>query len=140
MTKIINSHVKNEGAMFVSSTVKDEESFNTYVGGVFGTGKDLAPLSKKAISLYQSIGPNDTLATRAARFVTEVSFTCHSRSITNSYPGKVYEVVYEVPPSTHGSDQNGTFTSKEGQTGYQSMLVSFIRTGDPNVFRNKEKT
>jgi hypothetical protein len=155
ITKIISSHAKNEGDMFVNPAVKDEATLSAYyLSGSFGNNSQLDPYVKRAGALYAPMTQADTVFKRAAKFVTETSFTCHSRAIADAYKGKIYSVVYAVGTSTHGSDQCGTFLSGyrctftagltkeqiEQVRGFQGLLVSFLQTGDPNTLRNKEAT
>jgi hypothetical protein len=153
---IISSHAINEGAMFVNPQVVDESSFSAYyTTGAFANNSVLQALNQRGSELYKSTGPQDTIKDRAAKFVTESSFTCHARAVADAYKGRLYSVVYAEPPSTHGADQCATFLSgsmcsrslpsdaKEGLEkfqGYQSLLLSFAQTGDPNVLRNKTTT
>lgn len=90
---------------------------------------------------------------RLGKYVSDSSFICHNRLIADHYPGQVYSVRYAVSPGTHGSDQTGTFynpnnpryaslskAEREGRQAYQSYLVSYAVTGDPNTQRDKKVT
>jgi hypothetical protein len=156
MKSVLSSHAINEGGMFVNPAVVDEASFSAYyVTGAFGKNAALKPINDKGVELFKSTGPKDTIRDRAAKYVTESSFTCHSRAVADAYKDRLYSVVYAVPPSTHGSDQCGTFLTgmmcppaPRGATkedlekfqGFQSLLLSYAQTGDPNALRNKATT
>jgi carboxylesterase type B len=81
-----------------------------------------------------------------AMYSTENSFTCHNRLVADGYAGKTYSVEYAVNGATHGADQSATFINPTNvsadavpvRTAFQSYFVSFIRSGDPNKYRNKE--
>jgi hypothetical protein len=125
--------------------------------GEYGNGTEMNSLRDRAAKLWPSPSapgsPHKTQFERMTQFIGEYSFLCHNRFIADGYPGKVYSVQYAVSPANHGSDQAGTFfnplTSQnanlspaevESRQGFQSYLISFIRSGDPNKYRNGAST
>lgn len=139
--------------MFVTIQALDENGFDKMVGSYIGNLSDAKTLMQRARHLYPPINfidsPYASEGERLADYVTESTFTCHNRLLADAYIGKVYTVEYGVAPATHGADQGPTFFNPLAgrnwaipadimpeRTAYQSYLVSFAKTGDPNSFRN----
>jgi carboxylesterase type B len=157
LESVISSHVKNEGGMFTDSTVTDDQKFDAMLQRAYGNQSALASARDQLKKFFPPVSgagsPYKTEHDRLAHYVTEMSFTCHNRLLADAYRGRVYSVQYAVPPATHGSDQTGTFfnplnpqyanISKEElakRQGFQSYLVSFAVTGNPNKLRNNATT
>jgi len=143
--------------MFTDRSITDDAKFDAMVLNSYGNRSELTPAREEAKKLYPAVSapgsPYKTELDRLSSYVSEQSFTCHNRLISDAYPGKVYTVQYAVAPATHGSDQTGTFFNPlnpqysnfskseiEARQGFQSYLVSFALAGDPNKSRNKATT
>ena len=143
--------------MFADSKISDDSKWDEMLNRTYGRISEIALLKEQVNRLYPSPStPGSTYKTqfqRMGHYVTEGSFTCHNRIVADAYRGKVYTVDYAVPPATHGSDQAGTFFNPlssqnkalpeaelVSRQGYQSYLVSFARSGNPNTYRNKATT
>jgi hypothetical protein len=154
---IISSHVGDEGFMFADPGVDTDAKFDEMLGRVYGNSSELAPFIERAKKQYPAVAapgtPYKTERQRMGQYVSEGSFTCHNRIIVDAYPGKTYVVDYNILPSNHGSDQGGTFFNPqapqhagksaevlEASVGYQSYLLSTIRTGNPNTQRHQKHT
>ena len=156
MESIISSHVDDEGSSFVDPAIKTDSQFHAMVYPDYGNTTEIIALRDRAALLWPSpTAPNSKFKTqkeRMSEFMSDYSFLCHNRLIADAYPGKVYTVRYAVPPSTHGSDQAGTFFNPlksgvnmssgeiEDRQGFQSYLTSFARSGSPNKYRNAKTT
>jgi carboxylesterase type B len=155
LDKVINSHVTDEGSMFVDHTFVTDATFDNMLDAQFGNNSLVTQLRVRAKRMYPPINyldsPYKYEQDRLANFISESTFTCHNRLISDAYAGKVYGTEYAVAPATHGSDQSATFFSPYGaafrgippeaigeRMAYQSYFLSFIRTGDPNTYRNNE--
>jgi carboxylesterase type B len=155
LDKVINSHVTDEGSMFVDHTFVTDDTFDNMLDAAIGNSSQVAALRVRAKRMYPPINylssPYKFEQDRLANYITESTFTCHNRLISDAYPGKVYTVNYAVAPATHGSDFSAVFFSPYGaifrgippeaigeRMAYQSYFLSFIRSGDPNTYRNNE--
>jgi carboxylesterase type B len=154
---IISSHVTDEGSSFTDETVNTDDKFDELMALTYGNSSALAS-SRSAINrLYPPVSaPNSPFKTEKQRlglYVTEGSFTCHNRVVADAYAGKTYVVHYAVPPARHGGDQDATFFNPlnpryastpaaelEERQGFQSYLASYIRSGNPNTYRNNATT
>ena len=92
---------------------------------------------------------------RINAFLTESSFTCNVRALSDAYNGKNYNLAYHVTPELHATDLLPTFydinldLSILGANwdisliplfgsfaqAYQAYLISHARTGDPNTYK-----
>jgi carboxylesterase type B len=153
---VISSHVADEGTTFSDPAVDTDAKFDEMLERVYGNSSELAPFIERAKKqLYPALSapgtPYKTERQRMGNYVTEGSFSCHNRIVVDAYPGKTYVVNYAIPPSSHGSDQAGTFFNPQapqhaGKTaaqletsmGYQSYIVSTIRSGNPNTYRSQK--
>jgi carboxylesterase type B len=154
---IISSHVTDEGGSFTDPSITSDAKFDELMALTYGNSSALAQSRSAINTLYPPLAaPNTPFKTEKERmslYVTEGSFTCHNRGVADAYAGRAYVLHYAVPPSRHGGDQGATFfnplspqyagTPKaelEARQGFQSYLASYIRSGNPNTYRNKETT
>ncbi|KAF2396587.1 alpha/beta-hydrolase [Trichodelitschia bisporula] len=159
LSGLISSHVVDEGGSFSDPAIATDAAFDALLNSTYpGTG--LAGLRAGVQRLYPAVGADAARAAalgykdargRLGREISEMSFTCHNRVAADGYPGKTWSVQYSVPPGTHGADQTGTFFDvlgprgqglsegeKRERVGFQGLLVSFMRGGDPNAYRDGE--
>lgn len=142
---IINSHVIDEAAMFVPSTV-DDATVNAVLDHYFGTSPEArAAIAKK----FSTISNAKARIKSLYQFAT---FTCSNRFISEGFPGKTYNLQYSRGSGFHGSDISADFyMPKSGfdfstltdrtfgtfATTFQAYLLSLSRTGNPNTLREK---
>ncbi|KAI5815645.1 Alpha/Beta hydrolase protein [Pyronema omphalodes] len=94
---------------------------------------------------------------RLSAFIGDWSVNCNARYIAEAYKGKSWAYSFSIPPGIHAMDLVFTFfrtdlnlwnifqldididfiTQKNLATGFQSYLTSFVRSGDPNKYRQK---
>jgi hypothetical protein len=142
---IINSHVIDEGQMFVPAKV-EEKDITAVINHYFGT----SPATAAAIT--KRYAPIPDLKARIKSLFQFSTFTCHSRFISEGFKGKTYNLQYARGSGFHGSDINTDFYNKDTQsflstlmdptfgtfaTTFQTYLLSHARTGDPNKLREK---
>ena len=91
---------------------------------------------------------------RVRDFVRDSSFACNTRYIASAYPSTSYNMQYSITPGWHATDLIPTFWSTDLSdndlgiaitlllplfsvlaTAYQSYLTSFVRSGNPNTYR-----
>ena len=92
---------------------------------------------------------------RLNAFLTESSFTCNVRALSDAYSGKAYNLEYQVIPALHATDLLPTFYDinldlnilgsqwdislvplfGSFAQAYQAYLLSHARTGDPNTYK-----
>lgn len=154
---ILSSHVANEGVMFSDSSITTDASFDSYILSTYGNDSRIDALKERIQELYPPLSapgsPYTTQIDRLSEYVGDSTFTCHNRRVAVNYPGKVYSVLYSIPPATHGSDQGAIFYSPSNPTynsldqegidarlGYQSYFASFAMTGNPNAHRIENST
>jgi hypothetical protein len=150
LTQVLSSRVTDEGRSFVNTRGLKENAFENMLNNWFGNDTAYDEIKQRGKKFFPPPGEPGSLFKsefdRMSMYSTENSFTCHNRLVANAYAGKTYSVEYAVGTATHGSDQSATFinpttVSAESipvRTAFQSYFVSFIRSGDPNKFRNKE--
>jgi hypothetical protein len=143
---IINSHVIDEAAMFVPSTV-DDTTINAVLDYYFAT----SPEAKAAIvKKFSTISNAKARLKSLYQFST---FTCSNRFISEGFPGKTYNLQYSRGTGIHGSDIAADFympksgldlmtltgdrTFSTFATTFQAYLLSLSRTGNPNTLREK---
>lgn len=105
-------------------------------------------------------GTNHTYSTETDRvkaFVSESSFFCNVRYLSDAYSGKNYNLQYSVTPGWHATDLLPTFYNANLElsafgnsvafplipgfgsfaNAYQSYLTSHARSGNPNTYSAK---
>lgn len=135
--------------MFVPSS-PTEKMFSDVVQHYWGS----SPSAVKAISNRYAVSNfNGDQTERIKMLFQFTTFTCHNRWLTEGYQGKTYNLQYARSPYIHASDLTADFYAG-GISGFvtslaagsdfgtwaqsfQSYLTSFIRSGDPNKFRNR---
>jgi hypothetical protein len=142
---IINSHVIDEGKMFVPAKV-EEKDITAVISHYFGT----SPATASAITKRYSSIPD--LKARIKSLFQFSTFTCHSRFISEGFKGKTYNLQYARGSGLHGSDIGADFYNKDTEsflsklgdptfgsfaTTFQTYLLSHARTGDPNKLREE---
>ena len=100
----------------------------------------------KVISLYPS-SDYSSEQERTASIYQDPDFICSSYWLAMSFSGRAYKGIWDIPPSTHGQDRDywlypgdyHTLPSPETFENYVGGIVSFVRSGDANLFRlNRE--
>jgi hypothetical protein len=157
METIISSHVTDEGGSFIDPSITSDAKFDEFVAMTYGNTSAFAQARTTINTIYPPVSaPNSPFKTQKDRmslYVTEGSFTCHNRAVADAYAGRTYVVHYAVPPARHGGDQGATFfyplspkyagvpkAKLEAEQGFQSYLASYIRSGNPNTYRNQATT
>ncbi|KAF8246312.1 alpha/beta-hydrolase [Wilcoxina mikolae CBS 423.85] len=100
--------------------------------------------------------PNPENFIRVSDVIGDWVINCNTRYLAKAYAGRAYGYRFSVPPGLHGSDVPYTFystdfnflnifqvdvpgidtlTRKNVATALQSYLTSFVRTGNPNTYR-----
>jgi carboxylesterase type B len=149
---IINSHVFDEGLIFVPGRVNDAV-FDAVIKHYWGA-------SQATIEAIRKKFPLSKYKDQKARFKELYqfqTFTCHNRFLTEGFKNKTYNLQYSRGTGIHGSDIAADFyngaaassmpsflapTAGDPTFGtfaatFQSYLTSHARTGDPNTFRDK---
>jgi hypothetical protein len=96
---------------------------------------------------------NNSEQNRLKSFIRDVSFTCNNRVMNTAFVNKTYSFKYSVPPGTHGSEVDPLFynqrnfpnddannPNKGWMLAFQSYMLSYSVTGDPNALRTKDGT
>ena len=85
---------------------------------------------------------------RTASIYQDTIFVCPSYWVATAFSGAAYKGIWTVPPATHGQDAGywlysgsdyHTLPSPETFENYIGDIVSFIRSGDANLFRLNKK-
>lgn len=91
--------------------------------------------------------PADFGYNETARFLqadNDYQFNCKIYAVSNAFKGQTYSYYFSVPPAIHTTDDPYTFNGGEHEQDgnvknstvadiLQKYLISFIKTGDPNV-------
>ncbi|KAG4439719.1 hypothetical protein IFR05_004797 [Cadophora sp. M221] len=140
---VIVGHNANEGLLFASPFVQDNDAFKSYIKTMIPT-ISTTQLDYITSTLYPPIFngsyPYTTQIDRTALFVSEFVFTCHTRFLGLAYKGKSWSYLFNIPPGFHAFDIPYTFFTGDTSTGtnatvaktLQAYLISFTSTGRPN--------
>ncbi|KAL8836944.1 MAG: hypothetical protein Q9170_002705 [Blastenia crenularia] len=158
-TSLILSHVSDEADLFVPPNVQTDDQFNAFIDSILPPYSKSAGVNAAIEARYPpTMSPGTNYTTERARvkdLLSEGSFVCNVRYLSDAYAGKNYNLQYSVTPGLHATDLLPTFynlnidLSVLGKDlavpivpgfgafaqAYQSYLTSFARTGDPNSFR-----
>lgn len=153
---VLLGHMSNEGILFTDPMIIFNSQVDTLLKSNFpqATTKILNDIE----SQYPDPGLFSTFFTnfdRVSTLIGEYVVTCNTRYLAAAYPSKSWAYQFSFPPGIHGFDLIFAFwrtdlnigqllqidididflTQKNLATGFQSYLTSFVRTGDPNTYR-----
>jgi carboxylesterase type B len=158
----IISHCANEASLFLPKGVDSQESFDAILD-VFLPGSELSPQKDAIRQQYDCEKTFEGNFTKCiGEIIQDLSFTCNTRNLFDSYPSISYMMQYAFPfpnLAVHASDLIPLFMNNQdeavkllelsGITGflaqvyasmiiqvssrYQNYLASFALTGDPNA-------
>lgn len=153
---VLLGHVSNEGLIFTDPFA----IFNSQVDDLIKLNfpQADAKILKDIETQYPEPGLFSTFLTnfdRVSTLIGEYVVSCNTRFLAAAYPNKAWAYRFSVPPGVHGFDLIFAFwradlnigqllqfdfdidfiTQKNLATGFQSYITSFVRTGDPNTFR-----
>lgn len=155
---IILSHVGDEADLFVPLDITSNDQFTAWINYIFPGYSAQAGISQMILDHYPPAGlgsPYLLVRDRIKAFLSESSFLCNVRALSDAYDGKNYNLDYQVTPALHATDLLPTFYNinldlkafgaswdiplipifgQFAQT-YQAYLVSHARTGDPNTYK-----
>jgi carboxylesterase type B len=139
---VIVSHTSDEADMFTSRGPHNDTSFRAYIDWTFANSSIITDASLKYFPLERFSNARD----RLKEYSRLSTFTCSSRFIAQAYQRDSYAAQYA---GLHGLDITADFydastlpgmltaTSKASIMNkiYQKYLISYIRTGNPNTFK-----
>ncbi|KAH8152829.1 uncharacterized protein LAJ45_03055 [Morchella importuna] len=153
---IMLGHTSNEGFLFADPTKILNSQIDALLKDNFpnATTQNLADLE----TLYPEPSLFGTFLTNYARLsaiIGEWVVTCNFRYLAQAFPTKSWGYQFSVPPGIHGFDLILAFwrsdlnigqvlqvdfdldfvTQKNLATGFQSYITSFVRSGDPNTYK-----
>ncbi|EWC46875.1 hypothetical protein DRE_03887 [Drechslerella stenobrocha 248] len=154
---LIVGHTSNEGYIFTDPlAISNNDVYKTLRSTLSNATESTL---KTILDLYPAPGLFRKYLTnflRASDLIGQFVVTCNTRYLAVAYPGKTYNYQFDVVPGIHAMDLLFTFwqrgisvgpiqidfsldfvTSKNLATGWQSYLTSFVRSGDPNKFRER---
>lgn len=159
-TSFIFSHVSDEADLFVPLNVQTDAQFTSFLDSIFPPYAKAGGVNSAIEARYPPVlgpGPHNytTERARVKDLLSESSFVCNIRDLSNAYQGKNYNLQYAVTPGLHSVDLLPTFYNLNldldlfGNSvpfpiipgfgafaqAYQSYLTSHARTGDPNVYK-----
>ncbi|KAL8951799.1 MAG: hypothetical protein Q9222_002248 [Ikaeria aurantiellina] len=162
-TSFIFSHVSNEADLFIPAAIQTDAQFTSFLDSVFPGYPKTAGVNAAIEARYPPVmsttpGSPHNYTTERARvkdLLSESSFVCNIRYLSDAYEGKNYNLQYSVTPGLHATDLLPTFYNLNldlnlfGQDvpfpivpgfggfaqAYQSYLTSHARTGDPNTYK-----
>ncbi|KAH6716393.1 Alpha/Beta hydrolase protein [Leptodontidium sp. MPI-SDFR-AT-0119] len=140
---VMAGHNSNEGLLFASPFVQDNDAFRSFVKTMVPT-ISANQLDYITTILYPPIFNGSYSYTsqidRTALFISEFFFTCNTRFVGLAYEGKSWSYYFNIPPGFHASDISYTFFTGDTSTGtnatvaktLQAYLTSFTSTRNPN--------
>lgn len=159
-TSFILSHVSDEADLFVPNTVQTDAQFSAFLAQTFPPYASAGGVNSAIEARYppvMSATPSNYTTERARikDLISESSFVCNVRVLSDAYAGKNYNLQYSVTPGLHATDLLPTFYNLNldldvfgnevsvplipgfgsFSQAYQSYLTSHARTGDPNTFK-----
>ncbi|KAF3925434.1 Acetylcholinesterase [Orbilia brochopaga] len=155
LDSVIVGHTANEGYLFTDPGAVSDEDVSTTISAVFSNAT--TSTVNQILDMYPTPGLFKKYLTtylRAADLIGQFIVTCNTRTIAQAYAGKTWNYQFSVIPGLHAEDVLFTFwhpgiklgpieldfsldflTSKNLATGWQSYLTSFVRSGNPNTYR-----
>lgn len=153
---VLLGHTSNEGILFTDPTkilnsqvdALLKQNFPNATASIYTTIETLYPEP----SLF---GTFQTNFARLSTLIGEWVVSCNTRYLATAYAGRAWGYQFSVPPGIHAFDLILAFwrtdldigqvlqvdvdvdflTQKNLATGFQSYITSFVRSGDPNTFR-----
>ncbi|KAF3936946.1 Acetylcholinesterase [Dactylella cylindrospora] len=154
---LIVGHNSNEGFLFTSTAPADDDDIEALVRNTFSNATDST--ISKILTMYPEPGLFRKYLTnylRAADLVGQFIVSCNTRYLAEAYSGRTWNYQFSIIPGIHAMDLLFTFwspgidlgaieldfsinflTSKNLATGWQSYFTSFVRSGNPNTYREK---
>lgn len=155
---VLLGHMSNEGVLFTDPTVIFNSQVDTLIHQNFPQGNTNSRIYSDIEAQYPEPGLFRTFLTnfeRVSALIGEYVVSCNTRFLAAAYPGNSWAYQFSFPPGIHGFDLIFAFwrtdlnigqllqidididfiTQKNLATGFQSYLTSFVRSGDPNTFR-----
>lgn len=155
---ILLGHTSNEGFLFADPTKVFNDQVDAllrenFPNGTAQTYKDIEAQYPEPNLFGPFISNYDRLSTLIGEWVV----TCNTRYLAKAYPGKAWGYQFSIPPGIHAFDLILAFwrtdlnigqvlqvdldidflTQKNLATGFQSYITSFVRSGDPNTYREQ---
>ncbi len=155
---ILLGHMSNEGILFTNPTIVINSQAESLLNENFPNATAAARAELEELYPAPSlIGEFQTEFERLETLIGEWAVTCNNRFITDAYPGSVFSYQFSTLPGIHGEDlllafwrtdfdigqyididlDLGFLTNDNLATAYQHYLASFVLTGDPNTFRQR---
>lgn len=153
---VLLGHTSNEGILFTDPTKILNSQVDALLKQNFPNGTVSTYAAIKNLYPDPSLfGTFQTNFQRLSALIGEWVVTCNTRFLAAAYPGKAWGYQFSVPPGIHAFDLILAFwrtdlnigqvlqvdidvdflTQKNLATGFQSYLTSFVRSGDPNTYR-----
>lgn len=153
---VLLGHMSHEGILFTDPTLILNSQVDSLIRNNFPQSN--AKILQDIENQYPEPGLFRTFLTnfeRVSTLIGEYSVTCNTRYLAAAFPGKAWGYQFSFPPGIHGFDLIFAFwrtdlnigqllqidididfvTQKNLATGFQSYLTSFVRSGDPNTYR-----
>ncbi|KAF2665150.1 alpha/beta-hydrolase [Microthyrium microscopicum] len=141
MTAIISSHTTTEAEMFVTRGEAKESDFVALMTREYGKSDAI----EKAVYQLMPLSKYKNQRDRIVQYVQLSTFACNSRYTAQAYKDITYNVQYT---GNHGSDMAADFYSPTSITKsflgtasdskYQKYIISLVRAGDPNKFKDPQ--
>lgn len=140
---ILVSHTSNEGLTFLAPYVTTDESFTSYLQGLFPSAKP-CDIDYIVDELYPLSAFNGSWYDRAISFVGDLGLKCNAEYLVDAFQKDVFQYEWGVFPAFHGQDFLHVFYDGEGRNrtdgsiivayanAFQSYLGNFVKNGSPN--------
>ena len=148
-TAVLVGHTSDEGSVFVDPAITTNEQVNTLFDDNFPSVNQTT--RDQLVSYYPPApvpGRYTTEFDRVSNLIGEWAISCNARYLAQAYNGMTYSYQYSIPPGLHGQDLALAFWRPELNLPtlepygivFQSYLTSFVRSGNPNTYREKGTT
>ncbi|MCJ1379135.1 hypothetical protein MMC17_002235 [Xylographa soralifera] len=155
---VLVSHVSDESTVFVDGHIATDVEFTQWISEIFPAYTLTDGLAADVENYYPGISSGasnySSESARVRDFIRDSSFACNARYIASAYPSNSYNMQYSITPGWHATDLLPTFWSTDLSdndlgiaitlllplfsvlaTAYQSYFTSFVRSGNPNTYR-----
>ncbi|KAI1817667.1 carboxylesterase [Poronia punctata] len=146
---VMTSHVRNESATFIPTTLKTSSDVKAALKNNLPEASD-STIDTLLTDIYPAVSDGrklwETEFARAAQMDSELFFACITRYLAVANGNATHNYLFAVPPGFHADDIKYVFFNGDTGTGddglevhadmaiaLQDYIAAFVMTGDPNT-------
>lgn len=156
---LIIGHTSNEGFIFANPSVLSNAQYDALMkqNFAFTSASTLATIEKHYPEPAPLLRPYVTQFARLSQTIGDWVVNCNFQALAKAYEGRVWAYTFSITPGVHAMDllfawwrtdlniydilqvdiDINFITEKNYATAFQSYLTSFVRSGNPNTYRQK---